>query len=41
MGARRIAGITVEIGGDTTKLTTALKDVEDVYKRQPAAPAGL
>ena len=28
MGARRIAGITVEIGGDTTKLTTALKDVD-------------
>ncbi len=28
MGARRIAGIMVEIGGDTTKLTTALKDVD-------------
>ena len=28
MGARRIAGITVEIGGDTTKLTAALKDVD-------------
>ena len=28
MGARRIAGITVEIGGDTTKLTTALTDVD-------------
>ena len=30
MGARRIAGITVEIGGDTTKLTTALKDADKV-----------
>ena len=27
MGASRIQGITVEIGGDTTKLTTALKSV--------------
>ena len=27
MGASRIQGITVEIGGDTTKLTTALKGV--------------
>ncbi len=25
--ANRIAGITVEIGGDTTKLSTALKSV--------------
>lgn len=28
MASRRIAGITVEIGGDTSKLTTALKDVD-------------
>ena len=27
MGASRIQGITVEIGGDTTKLTAALKGV--------------
>ena len=27
VGASRIQGITVEIGGDTTKLTTALKSV--------------
>ena len=31
--ASRIQGITVEIGGDTTKLQNALKGV-DVYKRQ-------
>lgn len=27
MAASRIKGITIEIGGDTTKLQTALKDV--------------
>ena len=27
MGANRIKGITIEIGGDTTKLQTALKGV--------------
>lgn len=27
MGGSRIKGITVEIGGDTTKLQTALKSV--------------
>ena len=43
MAGNRIKGITVEIGGDTTKLQTALKGVNtetvsythlDVYKRQ-------
>ena len=28
MAAKRIQGITVEIGGDTPKLTDALKDVD-------------
>ena len=37
MGARRIAGITVEIGGDTTKLTTALKDVDKALSPPRAA----
>lgn len=30
--ANRIAGITVEIGGDTTKLSTALKSVNSEIK---------
>lgn len=30
--ANRIAGITIEIGGDTSKLTTALKDVDKNLK---------
>ena len=30
--ANRIKGITVEIGGDTTKLQTALKDVNSEIK---------
>ena len=30
--ASRIAGITVEIGGDTTKLSSALKDVNSNIK---------
>ncbi|MCD7918870.1 MAG: hypothetical protein LUG45_02120, partial [Clostridiales bacterium] len=30
--ANRIAGITVEIGGDTTKLQTALKSVNSEIK---------
>ena len=30
--ATRIAGITVEIGGDTTKLQTALKGVNSEIK---------
>ena len=30
--AGRIAGITVEIGGDTTKLQTALKGVDNQLK---------
>lgn len=29
--ASRIQGITVEIGGDTTKLTTALKGVNQCH----------
>lgn len=33
--ASRIQGITVEIGGDTTKLQTALKDVEKLLKMDP------
>ena len=28
MASKRIQGITVEIGGDTSKLTAALKDVD-------------
>ncbi|MBQ7920100.1 MAG: hypothetical protein IJ324_09200 [Lachnospiraceae bacterium] len=33
--ASRIKGITVEIGGDTTKLTDALRDVNnEVYNTQ-------
>lgn len=32
MAASRIKGITVEIGGDTTKLQTALKDVNKSIK---------
>ena len=31
--ANRIKGITVEIGGDTTKLQTALKQVNTEIKR--------
>ena len=34
--ANRIAGITVEIGGDTTKLSTALKSVNSEIKRYQA-----
>ena len=30
--ASRIAGITIEIGGDTTKLQTALKGVDNQLK---------
>ncbi len=32
MAANRIKGITIEIGGDTTKLQTALKDVNTQVK---------
>jgi len=32
MAANRIKGITIEIGGDTTKLQTALKDVNSEVK---------
>ena len=32
MGANRIKGITIEIGGDTTKLQTALKGVNTQVK---------
>lgn len=32
MGANRIKGITIEIGGDTTKLQTALKGVNSQVK---------
>ena len=32
MAASRIRGITVEIGGDTTKLQTALKEVNSQIK---------
>ena len=32
MAANRIKGITVEIGGDTTKLQTALKGVNSEIK---------
>jgi len=28
LASKRIQGITIEIGGDTTKLTSALKDVD-------------
>ena len=34
--ASRIKGITVEIGGDTTKLTDALKDVNGEIKNTQA-----
>ena len=42
MAANRIKGITIEIGGDTTKLQTALKGVNtEVRKgRGEAAEAG-
>ena len=33
MAASRIKGITVEIGGDTTKLQTALKGVNSEIKK--------
>ena len=32
MANKKIAGITVEIGGDTTKLSTALKDSDKVAR---------
>lgn len=32
VGANRIKGITIEIGGDTTKLQTALKGVNSQVK---------
>ena len=32
--ASRIQGITVEIGGDTTKLTTALKGVNNEIRNK-------
>ena len=35
--ANRIAGITVEIGGDTTKLSTALKSVNSEIKSTESA----
>ena len=35
--ANRIAGITVEIGGDTTKLSTALKTVNSEIKTTQSA----
>lgn len=33
MAAGRIAGITIEIGGDTTKLQSALKSVDSDLKK--------
>ena len=36
MAAGRIKGITVEIGGDTTKLQTALKGVNSEIKHTQA-----
>ena len=38
--AGRIQGITVEIGGDTTKLQTALKGVKDGSGTGRAGPEG-
>lgn len=39
--ANRIKGITVEIGGDTTKLQTALKGVNsEIRNTHPAAGCG-
>ena len=32
MASSRIKGITIEIGGDTTKLNKALKDVDSSLK---------
>ena len=37
MARRRIQGITIEIGGDTTKLQSALKGVESKLKRTQAS----
>lgn len=37
MAASRIKGITVEIGGDTTKLQTALKSVNSEIKNRKKA----
>ena len=38
--ANRIKGITVEIGGDTTKLQTALKGVNGQIKNTQSALSG-
>ena len=37
MASKRIAGITIEIGGDTTKLQTSLKDVDSQLKTTQSA----
>ena len=37
MARKKIQGITIEIGGDTTKLQTALKGVESKLKDNQAA----
>lgn len=37
MASRRIAGITIEIGGDTTKLQTSLKGVDSQLKQTQSA----
>ena len=37
MAASRIQGITIEIGGDTTKLSTALKSVNSEIKSTQSA----
>jgi hypothetical protein len=38
--ANRIKGITVEIGGDTTKLTESLKSVDKQISQYAEKPAG-
>lgn len=40
MAASRIKGITIEIGGDTTKLQTALKGVNTEIRNTQAKGCG-